>query len=41
MNDDMLRNAYGYVRPIILNRRAHERVCGEIDEIPLFATEVP
>ena len=41
VNDDMLRNAYGYVRPIILNRRAHERVCGEIDEIPLFATEVP
>ena len=41
VNDDMLWNAYGHARPIALNRGTHVRVCGEIDENPHFATEVP
>ena len=41
VNDDMLRSAYGCMRPITSNRRARVRACGEIEEIPLFATEVP
>ena len=41
VNDDMLRSAYGHMRPITLNRRARVRACGEIEEIPLFAVEVP
>ena len=41
VNDDMLWNTYRHVRPITLNRWARVRVCGEIDKIPLFATEVP
>jgi len=41
VNDGMLWSACGHMRPITLNRRARVRACGEIEEIPHFAVEVP
>ena len=41
VNDGLFWNATGHMRLITLNRRPRVRAGGEIDEVPLFATEVP